>query len=926
MRSRQTIFLIFALIVAITPSPLPGQDNKPPAQPSVEQLVTDLGHPVFSVREKAQAELWKRGDAAIPLLEKSLADENPEVVQRARELLNKFAWGIRPDTPAAVVKILRQYQNGDVNEEKASETRKAAVQDLLQHGSAGISVVKALLQKSLPEAVKSELVEQVTAYVRQNVPLRLFDRQENEAAELIGLCATGLTTATTADYTVFQLLSGKVPQAISQAENALSLKRQELGHKLVLSHLYRAKGDWAKARATSADLPRPDEAPNVAAQLLEEAGDWGALIEVGYGSELNHPDALRLSLLRLAGRTKALDAQVRNLIKSTNEFSSTEEVWESVIALLANHRAEEATKILLERRQHLGLLGEVMIQRLQYKDALELTVAEKELRPNEKLDLDLRRARILMHIGRRSDAVQLFNSVYEGMRVRAKDRESSSPIVSIRSLLRAEMRVGLKDLAAEHAANFIAMGVFQRSANAPTGETAFEILFDQDAIAADTLFTALRQKKIPGDEAGRTMSHVRDLLGGKANKLAVDAAIVAVRESRSEIEVESTDPGVHRSASKSFESQQQLTIATLCRAAKRYPEAEAAYEKSAELSVETGDVSVGRAWAYGTSEAYLPYVEWGNLLVEQGQFRDAAKRYLQGWRKFPSQPLPLFLSGKALVQAGEREEGERRIELSHWVSLGQERIRGRFLEDLVRAGEGKAAKRETELLLHGCWCQDYHFGNVMNQAAKASAMINDFTTAELCTQRSLLMMLKTPNMYYVESVAYMSVPHDLLINRAKAALAAGQVGDAMTIARQVLAITPGHVTLVSGMVPALEKLGKKTEANELFGTVWKAYEAMLASYPDSPAARNSLALLAANCQRDLEAGLRYATEAVKAFPESVPYRETLAEILFRKGERDKALELMTKLIEEEPRKRLYRRQLVRYRSGPLDGPKPDTED
>jgi tetratricopeptide (TPR) repeat protein len=278
------------------------------------------------------------------------------------------------------------------------------------------------------------------------------------------------------------------------------------------------------------------------------------------------------------------------------------------------------------------------------------------------------------------------------------------------------------------------------------------------------------------------------------------------------------------------------------------------------------------------------------------------------------------------VLAGDAKEGARRMELSHWVSLGQERVRGRFIDELVRRGEGKAARRETELVLRACWCRDHYFGNVMNQAARASELVKDFATAERACQRSLLVMLKTQGMYYVETSAYMNVPHSILIYRARARLDAGKPDEAVKLAREALAVTPGHIDLVSGMVPKLEKLGKKAEADELFGVAWKAYQKVLADFPDSPAARNALAALSANCRRDLDKGLAYAREAVKAEPASVPFRETLAEVHFRRGERDKAAEIMTKLLEDDPRSALYKRQLTRYRTGPLDSPKPDTVD
>ena len=85
-------------------------------------------------------------------------------------------------------------------------------------------------------------------------------------------------------------------------------------------------------------------------------------------------------------------------------------------------------------------------------------------------------------------------------------------------------------------------------------------------------------------------------------------------------------------------------------------------------------------------------------------------------------------------------------------------------------------------------------------------------------------------------------------------------------------------------------------------------------------------MLAADCQRELEKGLKYAQEAVKADPASAPFRETLAEVHFRRGQREKATEIMTALLAEDSRNPLYRRQLSRYKTGKLDSPKPETED
>ena len=127
MRPSRALALVTLLAGFLSLTARPGfPDDKKAAPPTVDELVADLGHPVYATRERVQRELWKRGDAAIPALEKVLTDENPEVVRRARELLDKFAWGIRPDTPAEVMKLLRRFQAGDKDPQKSAEVRKAA--------------------------------------------------------------------------------------------------------------------------------------------------------------------------------------------------------------------------------------------------------------------------------------------------------------------------------------------------------------------------------------------------------------------------------------------------------------------------------------------------------------------------------------------------------------------------------------------------------------------------------------------------------------------------------------------------------------------------------------------------------------------------------------------------------------------------------
>ena len=348
-------------------------------------------------------------------------------------------------------------------------------------------------------------------------------------------------------------------------------------------------------------------------------------------------------------------------------------------------------------------------------------------------------------------------------------------ITAIRSLLRAEMRLGLERLAGEHAAMFVEDDVFHYHERSTSGESAFEILFGPDAAAGEALFHALRRKKIPGEEGGSTMNRVRDLLAGKASPAAIDEALRAL-PNEEEADAIRGQYRQHQSQvpSWSLDRSFRLARAAVCRAAGRDADAEAAYKQSAEL-VSDGLIAapgrgylacrtrIGRSWNGGNSSS----IAADTRNRPRGCSTDGSA--FRNIRFCSSSPV------RRLSWPGTRRKVARRMELSHWVALGQERVRGKFLDELVRRGEATAAKREIDLVLRGCWCRDHYFGNVMNQAAQAAVLNRDFAAAEKCRQRSLLVILRTPDVFFVELSAYMNVPHDLLVYRARAQPRGGKV-------------------------------------------------------------------------------------------------------------------------------------------------------
>ena len=66
-----------------------------------EQLsksVGELANPRFAVREKASKTLWEAGRASETLLREAAKSSDEETANRAKAILEKFDWGIYPDT------------------------------------------------------------------------------------------------------------------------------------------------------------------------------------------------------------------------------------------------------------------------------------------------------------------------------------------------------------------------------------------------------------------------------------------------------------------------------------------------------------------------------------------------------------------------------------------------------------------------------------------------------------------------------------------------------------------------------------------------------------------------------------------------------------------------------------------------------------
>lgn len=119
-------FLTFSPVTASEPCVTEAETAE-----AIQMAVEELNSPSFAIRERATRDLWGFGEQVRPLLVKLVESENLEARQRSMQILADFEFGITPDVPPHIAKLLRQYRSGTM------ESRMQVLSILVAQGDLG---------------------------------------------------------------------------------------------------------------------------------------------------------------------------------------------------------------------------------------------------------------------------------------------------------------------------------------------------------------------------------------------------------------------------------------------------------------------------------------------------------------------------------------------------------------------------------------------------------------------------------------------------------------------------------------------------------------------------------------------------------------------------------------------------------------------
>jgi tetratricopeptide (TPR) repeat protein len=854
-----------------------------PGREQIARWVEQLGDNEFQRREEASQKLWEAGQAAESALEMVSNSADAEVARRARDILARFKWGIYPDTPKEIVRLINRYQNGDRG------ASGAIIKELFENGAAGCRAVLKISRAEEDPEIRRRLFAQISNEMSRAVPLLLAEDHFDTLSLLVETALDQDVRSGVSNYAAFWMLRGKLDERIAcfqarAAKNSGDAKAQE-----ILAYLYRANGSLPAARAAAEKAGRAD----LVEALLVESGAWKELATRPIGSDAAH-DAERLGLraayCRLAEDSNGLEkaiAALRKLVPEGKEEDKpgTKPKEDDGTALLAakalflNDRPADALEILIQKGDR-ALAFEVMVARMQFREAFKLVDAERAAIGNQLPELEILEARTLCSLGHKDKALPVFARYGELLTGAATESWSET-------LVEAELRVGLTDQALRHAAKVLSL------AKEPGRERhMLQKLFPKKSESAEVWWGYLRQGE-PTRESADILKQVAEIMRGKMSSGQAKDLVAGAEEA-----LKSLDPRP--------DIAERWTLAM------------------ADVALSAGDEALART-TLEKSAATGPLQKLGDLLAEKKQWDAAAERYRRAWEADRQKPLPLFLWGRALSMAGQAAAGERRMEQSHWLPLGNEEARFDFVVALAQRGQTAASRREKEILLHVSQPASYFAGEAQRRVALEAHARQDYLPSARGQELAMLRCLRN-YITFVQAPAYVAVPGMIHRERARGLLASGRIDGALQEASLCLEEIPGDVDVPVFLVSGLENVGRKKDADALFNRAKAVLDGITKEFPKCAWAHNSSAWLAACCRRDLDAGLAHAQKAIEMEPGIAGFYDTLAEVCIQRGEKDKAIAAQKKAIELDPKKVYYRKQLKRMEAGDPSAARPPEDE
>lgn len=809
----------------------------------VDQLALQLGDESFAVREHAMDELWKLGSDALPALRKVQVGDDIEASERATELIGYISVGLLYDSPAEVkAMVMRFFQSNE--DGKIIMVHKLISMDQWRQVMA--------LAKREKNAVLRGKISQICWRQKLAPMLRLAlakgdQAQVDEIFSLVG----------DIDYfmRVRAFYYGQTGKLSDELGKAAELTGQKAAKWRMWLHRVDGNMDAATTEALNAKLP-------VVADLLRVLdGDPVPYLErsAASGDDI-YSWGCKLQLLRLAGKEE--DAQA--LSRQWQDLARDDESRQRVMLCLAMNGFREQALELFETiavyeaiafydviempLRSLKLLGIPENARAAY----EAWVAQRL----DKLDDENTRQEILMLAG-------LLNARGE----EAQAREVILPMMT--RLAMEDESVWSEQIKAMVDGDLSALAIGfirQRMAVDDVGQEQMvdlskEIFGSMPSESIDLLWDHLMKRK------GDTPSQVLE-------ELAMLAGLLPDPDNRV--------PELHRSLQQ--EAQQQdgaikdlliTAIYQLCLVRGDITTASQMMDALAAEGLTLGENKNDLDFQLQRWELIEPVlaanvenrpadwsslIKWHIALLKLGQSKQAAEIFSRAMIQTLGDPALLTTWGVALHDAGYESKAAdlwflaaAMSNLENDSSLHDYRRAisslANWVQPLYRSGQWQKALAMSEMAAHSLMSR--HVNSGIHTALRVRYQ------AEFCRGMEMLRQ--------------------------------GRQAEGLRSLERAHSLMRGDGVLADDFFPALRQRIPEKTYNRWFEQSYALIEAACADFPRSHNSHNTAAWLAARAVRKLDEAHAHAEQALQMRPHQGAYLDTMAEVWFSRGERQKAL-------------------------------------
>lgn len=879
MNSHRVLAMTGILLVSPLAAAVP-EASGPPVDTAA--LVRSLSDESFKVREQASRDLWKLGDAVLPVLKAAAESaEDPERMHRAKDLIRKIQLHITPDTDPSVISIVERYG-------KASPSEKSALFGRMKGRRAWRQMLKLYAAETQPE-VREKLRPSLNGVAIRAASERLLAGDVAGAREFLEMAPVDAESLLA--LAVFHRSQGFLEAEIAKASKVPGVR----GAAWRLA-LQRAAGN-ADAARKAADEAEETELSALMACLGGDPLPWLVLSGREDGDEVAALYSKLAARRWEGGRMRAADLEPLVKRLSSKDISERGAALNVLFLLGETRPAEQAFG------RHAPMSA------FQHFEALERV--DDALRA---LGITPENPDYASWVARRVDRMG-----GEEIEDQHDVSEHGDELVAIANFME---RRGLNEEAFEAFSEPLA-----RLAKKEEGDYLdfLSELFGNRETSSGAPLLARRLGAVwAGEDAKRWDELVAAAFGdgGDANEwwdwlgeLDPKSAIGDRFDVMLALHRLGADPrDLHgRWMERIWKTLNEAPKADQARLAARV----------FSLATETGDADAAlKSWDL-MDEAARKDVSWEQRispLSAAGRWAEAADLILaqinaQSDGKGEISPHLHAYAAAALRLAGKPDEA---VAHDHWA----EKLYLGNPSAAIRIANGYAFGLDFERA--GMWQRRSAFESNPESSEflyalklHSDALLESGQWKEAASTSEVLARV------YASSDYRWNNPLPFMRQRLQADLGRALSRLKSNRAAAISLLDDCHKTFLSDgaladvFFPALRREGLIQEHDRWFEASWKFMQDAIDRYPESDNTRNTAAWLASRAVRRLDEATDHLKTALAARPDQPAYLDTMAEIEFARGNRAKALEWSAKAVNFEPDDSQLRRQHERFRSDPL---------